>query len=276
MLRSQPKPAAVAWLPLQLVWPGFVLDAVLYAAAWWLVLLAPLCAIGFARILAQLTRAGPRPRRTGQTLRFSLRGVLTRRRLIRLSMLAVLCLLLGAATTAVVLALVVRKMGAVEIDRAWLDKATRVQLSGKVVWAAGWPAVAQGEWASEPRDIKVERGRACAVVEAWAPDCAMKVVQYGWPAPALARLVWTAPVSGPDIHVRDGPQPLQPLWQGLVQDAAVFVGLWAVLLGVPLPLYRLVRSRVRMSRGVCPCCAYDLRSLAAEVPCPECGEGATP
>ena len=53
-------------------------------------------------------------------------------------------------------------------------------------------------------------------------------------------------------------------------NAALYALASYLLLLTPLPLYRAGRRRFRVSRGLCPACAYDLKG-APNGPCPECG-----
>jgi hypothetical protein len=62
--------------------------------------------------------------------------------------------------------------------------------------------------------------------------------------------------------------PLRPLWGGLLVDILVLATLWFALLA-GMDAFR--RSR-RRERGLCPRCAYDLRSSGVtHKRCPECG-----
>jgi len=60
--------------------------------------------------------------------------------------------------------------------------------------------------------------------------------------------------------------PLDPYWPGLIINTLVFACGWLVLLSTIF----WARSTMRLRRGRCPVCAYDLN--ASVVPgCPECG-----
>lgn len=62
--------------------------------------------------------------------------------------------------------------------------------------------------------------------------------------------------------------PFYPLWPGLLANMAIFSVMWlAIFRGV-----RVCRRLMRMRRGVCVVCRYDLRGSESGV-CPECGEG---
>ncbi|HVU64033.1 MAG TPA: hypothetical protein VHC70_08655 [Phycisphaerales bacterium] len=61
--------------------------------------------------------------------------------------------------------------------------------------------------------------------------------------------------------------PLIPIWPNFLIDAALYAaGWWGVLLAAGR-----VRVVVRRRRDRCVGCGYDVRSLPAGAPCPECG-----
>ncbi len=63
----------------------------------------------------------------------------------------------------------------------------------------------------------------------------------------------------------------RPYWPGLAANTAIYAfAWWFGLFG-----FAAIRRRVRMRRGCCPMCAYDLRHKIAEG-CPECGWNRTP
>lgn len=119
---------------------------------------------------------------------------------------------------------------------------------------------------------------------------AVWVKASGWPlrsfwcelhstnAPNFATHTWSAPggliLSNP---VRPGwgdwpPNfpiiiPLRPIWPEMLASTAIYGVAWAALL-TPFPL---VRRALRVRRGRCPVCAYDLSGLGQDVACPECG-----
>ena len=62
--------------------------------------------------------------------------------------------------------------------------------------------------------------------------------------------------------------PFRPIWRGLLIDWAAYAILWLVLftgLG-----FSALRRALRLRRGLCPACGYDLTGNTSGV-CPECG-----
>lgn len=104
---------------------------------------------------------------------------------------------------------------------------------------------------------------------------------FGWPRPCAS--VTMIPVPRPEwpptftrsyygIEVaREG----KPSWQLPVRivwkDGALDLAFWGVLAGVPLVGVPLLRWWSRKRGGRCLECGYDRRSIACELPCPECG-----
>jgi hypothetical protein len=65
--------------------------------------------------------------------------------------------------------------------------------------------------------------------------------------------------------------PICPIWLGFIINTAFY----AVVLGLLLWIPRFVRALIRIFRGRCPQCGYDLRGQPPEAGggCPECGCG---
>src|SRR5207237_7564096 len=74
------------------------------------------------------------------------------------------------------------------------------------------------------------------------------------------RSVWTGRTDSLAL-----PTGIRPM--GFVLDSACFGAAWLFLF-VIVPGARVW---LRRHRGLCPCCAYDLRGLPPNTPCPECG-----
>ena len=66
--------------------------------------------------------------------------------------------------------------------------------------------------------------------------------------------------------MREGVLPLQPIWPGFAINTAFY----ALILWLPFAPFQL-RRYMRIKRGLCIKCGYDLRGTEHEV-CPECGE----
>ncbi len=98
-------------------------------------------------------------------------------------------------------------------------------------------------------------------------------IRAGWPALTLEGAVWQDGRFHRELR-RDLLKypgffpglPLRPIWPGLVVNTVIYaVFLWA-LSRLPFAVQRYVRVR----RGLCPACGYDLRHGEHEA-CPECG-----
>jgi hypothetical protein len=61
--------------------------------------------------------------------------------------------------------------------------------------------------------------------------------------------------------------PLKPIWPAFAASTALFASLWWLLLLGPCQ----IRRALRLQRGRCETCGYDLRATPATSPCPECG-----
>jgi hypothetical protein len=89
---------------------------------------------------------------------------------------------------------------------------------------------------------------------------------FGWPLPAMY-VRGSVPSGG--ISALPFPPPF-PIWGGLMLDALTYVLLlWLLWMMLSRPV-RVTREILRMRRGVCPKCGYDLRFDFAHG-CPECG-----
>ena len=66
--------------------------------------------------------------------------------------------------------------------------------------------------------------------------------------------------------------PLRPIWIWLLADLALWTCCWWALLFA----FSALRTSRRRRRGLCTRCAYDLRGLAPNAPCPECGHARSP
>ena len=100
---------------------------------------------------------------------------------------------------------------------------------------------------------------------------------FGVYAPDGKRLAWRSTFesfwirgSGPaGTRFRQIPLHIIPL--GLSLDSLVYAAPLAGIILLPRWMRRLRRAS-RRRRGHCPACNYDLRGLARNSPCPECGK----
>lgn len=90
---------------------------------------------------------------------------------------------------------------------------------------------------------------------------------HTYDTPGAIRLGWFTTEFGGAAFKVPGSLPYRPLAGGFVINTMLYAVLWAAVLEVP----GRVRRWRRMKRGLCPACAYDLRSTLAGAPCPECG-----
>ena len=62
--------------------------------------------------------------------------------------------------------------------------------------------------------------------------------------------------------------PFSPIWPGFAINTVFYAGMLWLLFAAPFAL----RRRLRIKRGLCPKCAYDLRGAPTDATaCPECG-----
>jgi hypothetical protein len=214
----------------------------------------------------------------------------TRRRAIRLSLVVPL-LLLGAATTV-----------GVAWGLVWLDPAqghaTLVQDQSFTV--SGWPISVPSDWPPPNAAYRINKQYSqreeTIVFSDPDPSGTQNVLnevieqRIGWPLCGLGLeaegFQWEQAVplgaSFPSWRARPirasfpwSPDwcdqfPCLPIWPGFAIDTTLYAAVWWVLLFTPLPLYRTARRRLRVSRGMCGSCGYNLKGSPTGA-CPECG-----
>ncbi len=104
-------------------------------------------------------------------------------------------------------------------------------------------------------------------------------VRAGWPRLSLEYSRWKTDVTQIDETVQgllmvpnilpgiqDPYVPLRPIWSGFAVNTLFYAAVLWLLISGPFALRRLIR----LKRGRCPACAYDLRHGEHDA-CPECG-----
>ena len=132
-------------------------------------------------------------------------------------------------------------------------------------WAR--PRLSALEWGVTISDVTTEGwsgGLPDADATRWCADMAQEQIETSWPLREWRQLVLRAGMSG---RITNRPAMILNQAEHAARD-----GLLAVLAGaLAWPLVTLslaVRNRLRVRRGLCPRCAYDLAGLTT---CPECG-----
>ena len=194
---------------------------------------------------------------------------MTRRRAIRLSLVAALCLLLGAATT---------------VGVAW-----ECAIAGRMKsWdfrgylTNEWQVCHESRTAGSRTliELRFQEPRYRCTVEAGWPSRAVRSRRVTDPQLVEVEdewrfVSWEEGLSAPLARWNLGEfgLPVLPLFPGFALDTALYAAAWWALLFTPSPLYRAGRRRFRVSRGMCGACGYDLNGSPGG-PCPECGAGA--
>ena len=134
-----------------------------------------------------------------------------------------------------------------------------------------------GDWGNAPHTAEQVRGirdedpmddaRGWPRLALW---CEIVVSgQYGGPqsfrAPGGIVLPWPRNADGVTVRVL----PYRPIWRGFAIDSLLFAAVWS-----PVFLFKPGRGWLRIRRGRCPRCGYELgASGGVGAGCPECGWG---
>lgn len=174
---------------------------------------------------------------------------------LRFAIVGVVCLLLGAAMT---------------VGMAW----GCAMPSARERWRNPMGVSGAREWeiARERDDLgcytrielRFEQPHERFLLEAGWPARALRSnLAWGFASPDFSDwefLSWTEGVTVPTGAQRGGrfTLPVQLIWPGFAIDTALYATVWYLLFFAPLPLYRAGPRCLRVSKGLCPACAYDL------------------
>ena len=129
----------------------------------------------------------------------------------------------------------------------------------RIADARGWPVLSMwAQWEGLPNEgsghrIAVKDHEGNLAYE----DFERPIVNGG----IATSLPWWRPEGAPRVI------PLYPIWSGFLFNTLFY----AVILWLLIPGPFVLRRHVRMKRGVCPKCGYDLRGAPSGGGCPECG-----
>jgi hypothetical protein len=137
------------------------------------------------------------------------------------------------------------------------------------VLAREWGGVSWGTGNSTPA-MRVSAGWPSPCLRGWGPAAAWFRPSLGAPLIATTRQGEQAIVRVRTLDSRDIVHllPWSPIRPGFAINTVFYAGLLWLLFAAPFAL----RRRLRIKRGLCPTCAYDLRgSVRGSQQCPECG-----
>jgi len=133
-------------------------------------------------------------------------------------------------------------------------------LFGIDLFDAGWPRRALG-WECWEEQV---------VDETPSGQFQSHYVIVGHPSPTTWHIGLPPPNACPGFRGQDDDWkrlPLRPLWPGFIVNTLFY----AIILWLLIPGPFVLRRVIRVKRGRCPQCGYDLRGQLPGAGCPECG-----
>jgi hypothetical protein len=214
--------------------------------------------------------------------------------------IAILCLLLGAATTYVSAWVL---MNTRHTDLSHKSTGFRTSLENKSGWVVRTDSRPGAQWVQclplRPESRGSERHPKLPLVPDWSLSVSNSPVELGREFGVTERFcLWERGAGWPLIAIIDreaflydsdryvrmwsptvgwGRRPVygvwhgiaiafRPVWPGFVVNTAVFSVTWLLVTGMVVGAVRFTRKRA----GCCPRCRYDLAGLSSGI-CPECG-----
>jgi hypothetical protein len=131
----------------------------------------------------------------------------------------------------------------------WLGEASFALAEECFIYRAGWPLCSLAGAEHRPPRPDLAGDAQTRLVGLWKPR--RRIVDW-----------WRSDAAG---------LPVRPIWPGLVVNTLFYAAILWLLIAGPFMLRRVIR----LKRGRCPRCGYDLRGSPPEVGagggCPECG-----
>ena len=120
--------------------------------------------------------------------------------------------------------------------------------------------------------VSVNQVHGMVVLDAGWPCYAVRGFLWGWQTEpgivgqSISHSFWLPKGSVFEKWLTSRHIPLKPIWPGFVANTIFYAAFLWLLLPGPFALRRFIR----VMRGLCPTCAYDLRHGEHDA-CPECG-----